>query len=237
MRWNVVIGGQLFSKSFLGYTTYKMEFATREGLLPAVLLMMLPFADPAGCSCGCCRPGRTDGRRRRPPERRVVKPQGPGSSTPWPIAWKSWSRRWGCTSGVPASSSGWARSNGRPGQRSGRPGHAGAGAARDRGSHGRNSTRRTDAARPGRRLPGPRADRERDVASGAGSRAGPRLRSGLAGSGRPRGESGPGHERDVPRGRQLTDRLPADLGDGLAPGAAGPAHDLARRSSPSSPSG
>ena len=31
MRWNVVIGGQLFSKSFLGYTTYKMGFATREG--------------------------------------------------------------------------------------------------------------------------------------------------------------------------------------------------------------
>ena len=43
MRWNVVIGGQLFSKSFLGYTTYKMEFATREGLLPAILLMVLPF--------------------------------------------------------------------------------------------------------------------------------------------------------------------------------------------------
>ena len=43
MRWNVVIGGQLFSKSFLGYTTYKMAFATREGLLPAVLLMILPL--------------------------------------------------------------------------------------------------------------------------------------------------------------------------------------------------
>jgi len=43
MRWNVVIGGQLFSKSFLGYTTYKMGFATREGLLPAMLLMILPF--------------------------------------------------------------------------------------------------------------------------------------------------------------------------------------------------
>jgi Ni/Fe-hydrogenase subunit HybB-like protein len=43
MRWNVVIGGQLFSKSFLGYTTYKMEFATKEGLLPAVVLMVLPF--------------------------------------------------------------------------------------------------------------------------------------------------------------------------------------------------
>jgi Ni/Fe-hydrogenase subunit HybB-like protein len=43
MRWNVVIGGQLFSKSFLGYTTYKMGFATREGLLPAALLMLLPL--------------------------------------------------------------------------------------------------------------------------------------------------------------------------------------------------
>lgn len=44
MRWNVVIGGQLFSKSFLGYTVYKMEFATREGLFIATALMLLPFA-------------------------------------------------------------------------------------------------------------------------------------------------------------------------------------------------
>jgi len=44
MRWNVVIGGQLFSKSFLGYTSYKMELVTREGLLPAIALMILPFA-------------------------------------------------------------------------------------------------------------------------------------------------------------------------------------------------
>ena len=43
MRWNVVIGGQLFSKSFLGYTTYKMGFATREGLLPALLILVLPL--------------------------------------------------------------------------------------------------------------------------------------------------------------------------------------------------
>jgi len=43
MRWNVVIGGQLFSKSFLGYTVYKLEFATREGLLPSILLLILPF--------------------------------------------------------------------------------------------------------------------------------------------------------------------------------------------------
>jgi hypothetical protein len=39
----VVIGGQLFSKSFLGYTSYKMGFATREGLLPALILLVLPF--------------------------------------------------------------------------------------------------------------------------------------------------------------------------------------------------
>jgi len=43
MRWNVVIGGQLFSKSFLGFTAYKMGFATREGLLPAIALIVLPF--------------------------------------------------------------------------------------------------------------------------------------------------------------------------------------------------
>ena len=43
MRWNVVIGGQLFSKSFLGYTTYKMALVTREGLLPAIAFIILPF--------------------------------------------------------------------------------------------------------------------------------------------------------------------------------------------------
>ena len=43
MRWNVVIGGQLFSKSFLGYTTYKLEFATREGALSAIIFMIAPL--------------------------------------------------------------------------------------------------------------------------------------------------------------------------------------------------
>jgi Ni/Fe-hydrogenase subunit HybB-like protein len=43
MRWNVVIGGQLFSKSFLGYTTYKMSLVTREGLLVAIALTLLPL--------------------------------------------------------------------------------------------------------------------------------------------------------------------------------------------------
>lgn len=43
MRWNVVIGGQLFSKSFLGYTSYKLDFITREGLVSAGALLILPF--------------------------------------------------------------------------------------------------------------------------------------------------------------------------------------------------
>ncbi len=43
MRWNVVIGGQLFSKSFLGYTTYKLGLIDREGLLVAIVLTILPF--------------------------------------------------------------------------------------------------------------------------------------------------------------------------------------------------
>ncbi len=43
MRWNVVIGGQLFSKSFLGYTTYKVDLVTKEGLLVAIGFMILPL--------------------------------------------------------------------------------------------------------------------------------------------------------------------------------------------------
>ena len=42
-RWNIVIGGQLFSKSFRGLTTYKMEIAGIEGLLTAIALLILPF--------------------------------------------------------------------------------------------------------------------------------------------------------------------------------------------------
>ena len=42
-RWNVVIGGQLFSKSFRGLTTYKMELMGIEGFLVALTLLILPF--------------------------------------------------------------------------------------------------------------------------------------------------------------------------------------------------
>jgi predicted membrane protein len=42
-RWNVVIGGQMFSKSFRGLTTYKMEFGGIEGLLYAIFLLALPI--------------------------------------------------------------------------------------------------------------------------------------------------------------------------------------------------
>jgi Ni/Fe-hydrogenase subunit HybB-like protein len=43
MRWNVVIGGQLFSKSLRGFTTFKMEFAGQEGTFMALCLMILPY--------------------------------------------------------------------------------------------------------------------------------------------------------------------------------------------------
>jgi predicted membrane protein len=43
MRWNVVIGGQLFSKSLRGFTTYKLELGGQEGWLLSLLLMLLPF--------------------------------------------------------------------------------------------------------------------------------------------------------------------------------------------------
>ncbi len=43
MRWNVVIGGQLFSKSLRGFMTYKMEFAGSEGWLLSIVLLILPF--------------------------------------------------------------------------------------------------------------------------------------------------------------------------------------------------
>jgi predicted membrane protein len=43
MRWNVVIGGQLFSKSLRGFMSYKMEFAGHEGWWLSLLLLALPF--------------------------------------------------------------------------------------------------------------------------------------------------------------------------------------------------
>lgn len=43
-RWNVVMGGQLFSKSFRGLMTYKMEVLGLEGLLTALAVLALPFA-------------------------------------------------------------------------------------------------------------------------------------------------------------------------------------------------
>ena len=43
MRWNVVIGGQLFSKSFLGFTSFKLGLIGAEGFLMSLFWMILPF--------------------------------------------------------------------------------------------------------------------------------------------------------------------------------------------------
>jgi Ni/Fe-hydrogenase subunit HybB-like protein len=42
-RWNVVVGGQLFSKSLRGLMTYKMEITGMEGLLMSLALLAAPF--------------------------------------------------------------------------------------------------------------------------------------------------------------------------------------------------
>jgi Ni/Fe-hydrogenase subunit HybB-like protein len=42
-RWNVVIGGQLFSKSLRGLTEYKMTVLGVEGLLMSIAILLLPF--------------------------------------------------------------------------------------------------------------------------------------------------------------------------------------------------
>jgi predicted membrane protein len=43
MRWNVVMGGQFFSKSLRGVMSYKLEFAGAEGWFMGLMLLSLPF--------------------------------------------------------------------------------------------------------------------------------------------------------------------------------------------------
>jgi len=43
MRWNVVIGGQLFSKSFYGFTSFKLQLIGSEGLGMAILWLVVPL--------------------------------------------------------------------------------------------------------------------------------------------------------------------------------------------------
>jgi predicted membrane protein len=43
MRWNVVIGGQLFSKSFSGFTSFKVGLIGIEGVLMGAFWLILPF--------------------------------------------------------------------------------------------------------------------------------------------------------------------------------------------------
>jgi len=43
MRWNVVIGGQLSSKSFKGLTTFRLEMIGKESLMTFLIILTLPF--------------------------------------------------------------------------------------------------------------------------------------------------------------------------------------------------
>ncbi|OGQ34209.1 MAG: polysulfide reductase [Deltaproteobacteria bacterium RIFCSPHIGHO2_12_FULL_43_9] len=42
MRWNVVIGGQIFSKSLRGFRDYSAEFLGKEGILVAIIIFAIP---------------------------------------------------------------------------------------------------------------------------------------------------------------------------------------------------
>jgi hypothetical protein len=44
MRWNVVIGGQMFSKSLRGLrSSYEPQFFEKEGILAMLLMLVAPF--------------------------------------------------------------------------------------------------------------------------------------------------------------------------------------------------
>ena len=43
MRWNVVIGGQLMSKSERGHTTFHPMWLEKEGILVSIIIMLLPI--------------------------------------------------------------------------------------------------------------------------------------------------------------------------------------------------
>ncbi len=43
MRWNVVVGGQLFSKSFRGFVEFPLRWSGREGVIAAAVVLTLPL--------------------------------------------------------------------------------------------------------------------------------------------------------------------------------------------------
>lgn len=43
MRWNIVVGGQQFSKSYVGFRGYTPEWFDKEGIITAIFLTLLPF--------------------------------------------------------------------------------------------------------------------------------------------------------------------------------------------------
>jgi predicted membrane protein len=43
MRWNVVVGGQMYSKSFRGFVDFRIDIYGREGLFAVLFIFSLPF--------------------------------------------------------------------------------------------------------------------------------------------------------------------------------------------------
>ena len=161
MRWNVVIGGQLFSKSFLGYTSYKMELVAREGLVPAI-------AADAPSVCDLPGAGETPAA--------LAGGRGPQSLRRLPCRNRS-GRRWSARSGSwpqRVASIERARRFERPRGAAGDPGPAPLGPSAGRNArHVRHPAGGgTGAAGAGRRLPAARPHRIRNSARQAGIAAG-----------------------------------------------------------------
>jgi predicted membrane protein len=43
MRWNVVMGGQMFSKSLRGFLNFEVDIWGREGLIGGIVIFAMPF--------------------------------------------------------------------------------------------------------------------------------------------------------------------------------------------------
>ena len=80
MRWNVVIGGQLFSKSLRGLTVYKIQLQGLEGFfMSAALLLLPPHGKATGAVAGVAGAAAPPSARPLPPPACPAAPAPPGA--------------------------------------------------------------------------------------------------------------------------------------------------------------
>jgi Ni/Fe-hydrogenase subunit HybB-like protein len=91
MRWNVVVGGQLFSKSFRGFVDYPVTWFGREGLLGAAPATVLETKPGAGASnAHACAAGSPPHSATRAGAREVPSAAGASSGSCRKVCETSW---------------------------------------------------------------------------------------------------------------------------------------------------